>query len=104
MNGSSIGVRMAPGLTALMRMPGELSGDYKSSDAKSAGNLHSLNCSCTKPSKYEAKSPRNVHDADNFTMTQDYSVDAGGKARRNHVVSARGRMQIAMPVGCWQHR
>jgi hypothetical protein len=69
---------------------GQQSGDCKSSNPKTAGNTHTVDISCTKPNKYDAKISVTVNGPDNFTMTQNYTMDRGGKGQ-----SQSGTMSIA---------
>ena len=55
--------------------------DCKSSGEAVSGNTRTFNVSCTKPNKYDAKISVTVNGPDNFTMTQNYTMDRGGKGQ-----------------------
>ena len=66
--------------------------DCKSSGESVAGNTRTFNVSCTKPNKYNAKISVTVNGPDNFTMTQNYTVDRGGKAQSGTMSIAYRRL------------
>jgi hypothetical protein len=55
--------------------------DCKSSGETVSGSTRTFNVSCTKPDKYDAKISVTVNGPDNFTMTQNYTMDRGGKGQ-----------------------
>jgi hypothetical protein len=61
---------------------GQQGSDCKSSNARTSGNTHTVDIACTKPNKYNAKVTTTITDSDNFTVTQDYAVEAGGQAQK----------------------
>jgi len=66
--------------------------DCKSSAEAVSGNTRTFNVSCTKPNKYDAKISIAMNGPDNFTMTQNYTVDHGGKAQSGTMSIAYRRM------------
>jgi hypothetical protein len=66
--------------------------DCKSSGESVAGNTRTFNVSCTKPNKYNAKISVTVNGPDNFTMTQNYTMDRGGKAQSGTMSIAYRRL------------
>jgi hypothetical protein len=66
--------------------------DCKSSGESVAGNTRTFNVSCTKPNKYHAKISVTVNGPDNFTMTQNYTMDRGGKAQSGTMSIAYRRL------------
>jgi hypothetical protein len=64
--------------------------DCKSSGEAVSGNTRTFNVSCTKPNKYDAKISLTVNGPDNFTMTQNYTMERGGKGQ-----SQSGTMSVA---------
>jgi len=64
--------------------------DCKSSGEAVSGNTRTFNVSCTKPNKYDAKISLTVNGPDNFTMTQNYTMERGGKGP-----SQSGTMSVA---------
>ncbi|HLB14739.1 MAG TPA: DUF3617 family protein [Burkholderiales bacterium] len=71
---------------------GQQSGDCKSTNPKTAGNTHTVDISCTKPNKYDAKVTTTISGPDNFTVTQDYTVEAGGKAQQGKMTISYRRL------------
>jgi len=71
---------------------GQQSGDCKSSNPKTAGNTHTVDISCTKPNKYDAKVTTTINGPDNFTVTQDYAVEAAGKAQQGKMTMSYRRL------------
>jgi hypothetical protein len=71
---------------------GQQAGDCKSSNARTAGNTHTVDISCTKPSKYDAKVTTTVNGPDNFLVTQDYTVESAGKAQKGRLTIAYRRL------------
>lgn len=71
---------------------GQQAGDCKSSNPKTAGNTHTVDISCTKPNKYDAKVTTTINGPDNFTVTQDYAVEAGGKAQQGKMTMSYRRL------------
>lgn len=71
---------------------GPQKGDCKASNARSAGNTHTVDISCTTPNKYDAKVTTTVNGPDNFTVTQEYAVEAGGKAQRGTISMSYRRL------------
>jgi Protein of unknown function (DUF3617) len=66
--------------------------DCKSSGESVSGNTRTFNVSCTKPNKYDAKISVTVNGPDNFTMTQNYTMDRGGKGQSETMSIAYRRM------------
>jgi hypothetical protein len=66
--------------------------DCKSSGESVAGNTRTFNVSCTKPNKYNAKISVTVNGPDHFTMTQNYTMDRGGKAQSGTMSIAYRRL------------
>jgi hypothetical protein len=64
--------------------------DCKASGEAVSGNTRTFNVSCTKPNKYDAKISLTVNGPDNFTMTQNYTMERGGKGQ-----SQSGTMSVA---------
>jgi hypothetical protein len=64
--------------------------DCKASGETVSGNTRTFNVSCTKPNKYDAKISLTVNGPDNFTMTQNYTMERGGKGQ-----SQSGTMSVA---------
>ena len=56
--------------------------DCKASNESSSGNTRSVNVSCTKPARYDAKITQTINGPDNFSMTQDYSMEMNGRAQK----------------------
>jgi Protein of unknown function (DUF3617) len=71
---------------------GEKSADCKPSNEKVTGNTRTFQVSCTKPNKYDATISLTMNGPDNFTMTQNYSVDAGGKAQKGTLTMSYRRL------------
>ncbi len=71
---------------------GQQKGDCKASNPKTAGNTHTVDISCTKPNKYRAKVTTTINAPDNFTVTQDYAIEAGGKAQQGRIVISYRRL------------
>jgi len=71
---------------------GQETGDCKSSNEKVTGNTRTFNVSCTKPNKYDAAVSLTVNGPDNFTMVQDYAVDAGGKSQKGKLTMSYRRL------------
>jgi len=64
--------------------------DCKSSGESVSGNTRTFNVSCTRPNKYDAKISVTVNGPDNFAMTQNYTMERGGKGQ-----AQSGTMSIA---------
>lgn len=64
--------------------------DCKASGEAVSGNTRTFNVSCTRPNKYDAKISLTVNGPDNFTMTQNYTMERGGKGQ-----SQSGTMSVA---------
>jgi hypothetical protein len=71
---------------------GQQKGDCKAANSRAAGNTHTVDISCTKPNKYEAKVTTTINGPDNFTVTQDYAVEAGGKAQKGTMMISYRRL------------
>jgi len=66
--------------------------DCKSSGESVSGNTRTFNVSCTKPNKYDAKVTTTINGPDNFTVVQDYAVEAGGKAQQGKLTLSYRRL------------
>jgi hypothetical protein len=68
--------------------------DMKSLSQQKAvsGNTRTFNVSCTKPNKYDAKISVTVNGPDNFTMTQNYTMERGGKGQSGTMAIAYRRV------------
>ena len=66
--------------------------DCKSSGEAVSGGTRTFNVSCTKPNKYDAKISLTVNGPDNFTMTQHYTMDRGGKGQSGTMSIAYRRL------------
>ena len=71
---------------------GQQTSDCKSSNAKTAGNTHTVEISCTKPNKYDAKVTTTINGPDNFTVTQDYTAGPAGKAQQGKLTMSYRRL------------
>jgi hypothetical protein len=71
---------------------GQRTGDCKSSNARTAGNTQTVDISCTKPNKYNARVTTTINGPDNFVMTQNYTVEAGGKAQQGNLTMSYRRL------------
>jgi hypothetical protein len=66
--------------------------DCKSSGESMRGNTRTFNVSCTRPNKFDAKISVTVNGPDNFTMTQNYTMDRGGKGQSGVMTVAYRRV------------
>lgn len=66
--------------------------DCKSSGEAVSGNTRTFNVSCTRPNKYDAKISVTVNGPDDFTMTQNYTMDRGGKGHSGTMSIAYRRL------------
>src|SRR5262245_2424094 len=64
--------------------------DCKSSGESVSGSTRTFNVSCTRPNKYDAKISITVNGPDNFAMTQNYTMERGGKGQ-----AQSGTMSVA---------
>jgi hypothetical protein len=71
---------------------GQQASDCKSSNARTTGNTHTVEISCTKPNRYDAKVTTTVNGPDNFTVTQDYTAGPAGKAQQGRLTMSYRRL------------
>jgi hypothetical protein len=67
---------------------GDPAGDCKTSNETAAGKTRSFDIACTKPNPYSARVTITIDGPDNFSMSQQYKMERGGK-------SDQGTMAIA---------
>lgn len=71
---------------------GDPQSDCRASNEKVSGKSRSFDVSCTRPRKYEARVTVTVDSPESFSMSQEYTADAGGKKEKGSMTMAYRRL------------